>query len=250
MATQGQDRFTTINRSRTVDQAEMDLGLRDYMLRVYNYMATGLAVSGLVAWLVANTALQGVFFSVNPQTGMVGPNILGLIGMFGPLGLLFAMMFMAQKSSAATLQAMYWAFVALQGISLSLILMMYTGESVMRVFFITAASFAGLSLFGYTTKRDLSGFGSFLVMGLIGLLIAMVVNIFVASSMMMFVISAAGVLIFAGLTAYYTQEIKLQYSANSDGETQTKGAIMGAISLYLAFINLFQFLMMFLGQRE
>ncbi|WP_366653892.1 Bax inhibitor-1/YccA family protein [Fodinicurvata sp. EGI_FJ10296] len=250
MATQGQDRFTTVNRSRTVDQAEMDLGLRDYMLRVYNYMATGLAVSGLVAWLVANTALQGVFFSVNPETGMAGPNLLGLIGMFGPLGLLFAMMYAAHKSSASTLQAMYWAFVALQGISLSLILMMYTGESVMRVFFITAASFAGLSLFGYTTKRDLSGFGSFLVMGLIGLLIAMVVNIFVASSMLMFVISAAGVLIFAGLTAYYTQEIKLQYSADADSETQTKGAIMGAITLYLAFINLFQFLMMFLGQRE
>jgi uncharacterized protein len=250
MAIGRRDQYTTINRTQTVDQAEMDLGLRNYMLRVYNYMATGLAVSGLVAWLVAHTALQGVFFSVNPQTGMVGPNLLGMIGMFGPLGLLFAMMYAANKSTAATLQGMYWAFVALQGISLSLILMIYTGESVMRVFFITAASFAGLSLYGYTTKRSLSGFGSFLVMGLIGLLIAMVVNIFVGSSMIMFMVSAAGVLIFAGLTAYYTQEIKLQYNAAHDSEVQTKGAIMGAISLYLAFINLFQFLMMFLGQRE
>lgn len=249
MASGPQNRYATVNRGQTIDRAEIDAGLRQHMLRVYNYMATGLAISGLVAWMIAHTSVGGVFFAPAPNGG-IAPTMLGMIGIFAPLGLLLIGMFTMRSARASTVQALYWGYVALQGIGLSIILMTYTGESVVRVFFITAAAFAGLSLYGYTTKRNLSAFGSFLVMGLIGLLIASVVNIFLGSSMLQFVIAAAGVLIFAGLIAYDTQAIKQQYYEGMDSETGTKTAVMGAWMLYLSFINLFQFLMMFLGSRE
>lgn len=249
------DNFTRLNAQGTVarpaDQATFDAGLRRHMLSVYNYMASGLAVSGIVALLIFTVpSINALFYAVNPATGRMGFTMLGMIGMFAPLGLLFLAMFTYNRMSSGTAQAFYWAFVALQGIGLSILLYRYTGESVVRVFFITAAAFAGLSLYGYTTKRSLSAFGSFLIMGLIGLVIAMVVNIFLQSEMMLFVISALGVLIFSGLIAYDTQRIKEQYAENWDGSTQTKVAVMAALALYLNFINLFQFLLMFLGNRE
>jgi FtsH-binding integral membrane protein len=180
----------------------------------------------------------------------VGISALGHIAMWAPLVMLLVSAFAMRSPTANGMQAFYWAFVAVNGVGLSLLMLVYTGESLMRTFFITAAAFAALSLYGYTTRRSLSGFGSFLVMGLIGLLIAMVVNIFLASAMMQFVISAAGVLIFAGLTAYDTQRIKEQYSATMGRDAETITAVWGALNLYITFLNLFQFLLMFLGNRE
>lgn len=252
MAFGPQNRFATW-QGRTIDQAAIDVGLRQHMLRVYNLMATGLAISGLVAWLIASTAFGSVFFHVVPTYGGYGvlrPTLLGYIGMFAPLGILLIASFTAQRMSAGATQAMYWAFVALQGIGLSVLLQAYTGASVVRVFFITAGAFAGLSLYGYTTRRSLSGFGSFLVMGLIGLVIASIVNIFLASNMLQFVIAAAGVLIFSGLIAYDTQRIKEEYVEGMGREAATKTAVWAALSLYINFINLFQFLLYFLGNRE
>jgi FtsH-binding integral membrane protein len=167
-----------------------------------------------------------------------------------PIGLLLWMSFGAQRMQFATMRTLYWVFTALQGVSLSMLLLVYTGESVTRTFFVTAAAFAGLSLYGYTTKKDLSGFATFLVMGLIGILIASLVNLFLHSSGLSFVISCAGVLIFAGLTAWDTQRIKEQYSEAYGSEAAGKLAVWGALSLYLDFINLFQFLLSFMGQRR
>ena len=245
--------LNTDRRSMTrgqADAAQVDAGLRSYMLRVYNLMASGLALSGIVAMVIVNVPAVSSLFYVTQAGQVVGMTLLGTIAMWSPLIVLFAAMFMINKASATVVQGMYWLFVTLQGISLSLLLMMYTGESVVRVFFITAAAFASLSLYGYTTKRDLSGLGSFLIMGVFGMLIAMVVNIFLASSMMQFIISGVGVLVFAGLTAYDTQRIKEEYNVNMDGETMSKSATMGALSLYINFINLLQFLLYFLGNRE
>jgi len=230
------------------DAAEIDAGLRNYMLRVYNYMASGLLLSGIVAYVIANTTLSNLFFQV--VEGRLGYTGLGFIAMFAPLGLIFFMSFTWQKRSAASLQVMYWLFVGLMGIGLSIWLIAYTGASVTRVFFITAASFAGLSLVGYTTKKNLSGMGTFLLMGLIGLIVASIVNVFLASSMMHFLISVIGVLIFAGLTVYDTQRIKKTYFAVTGSGIEEHTAVMGAVALYLNFINLFQFLMMFFGSRD
>jgi len=241
----------TMSRSQA-EAAQIDVGLRSYMLRVYNLMASGLALSGIVALLIDTVpAIKGLFYVTDPATGtLMGLTLMGTIGMWAPLIVLFGSMFMIRSASAAVVQGMYWLFVALQGIGLSILLQIYTDESVVRVFFITAASFAALSLYGYTTKRNLSGLGSFLMMGVFGLVIASVVNIFLASSLMAFVISAIGVLVFAGLTAYDTQRIKEEYSETMDSETMSKSATMGALSLYINFINLLQFLLMFLGNRE
>jgi len=232
------------------DAAPIDAGLRQYMLRVYNYMASGLLLSGLVAFFVAeNDAMRGLFFQVS-ETGRMGYTGLGWVAILAPLGLILAMSFGAQRMKVTTLQACYWAFVGLMGVGLSLILMTYTGASVTRVFLITAVSFGGLSLYGYTTKRDLSGFRTFLVMGLIGLIIASVVGIFLASTMLQFVISVVGVLLFAGLTAYDTQSIKNQYLTIRGTSMEDRSAVMGAVALYLDFVNMFQFLMSLLGQRR
>ena len=243
--------FGTFNRAGTVaDQAAFDVGLRAHMVRVYNYMASGLALSGIVAFALFNyEGLQSIFFQV--QAGrLVGLNMLGWIAIFAPLGLLLLVSFRAASMSVGAVQAVYWAVTALMGVSLSLLLFRYTGASVARTFFITAAAFGALSLYGYTTKRDLSAMGKFLFMGLVGIILAALVNLFVQSSMMHFIISAVGVLIFSGLIAYDTQRIKEQYADAWGTETAEKVAVFGALSLYLDFVNLFQFLMAFLGQER
>lgn len=223
--------------TRTVDQAVLDEGLRTYMLKVYNYMASGLALSGAAAAFTASspTIYNAVFGT--PLQWVV---------MLAPLGILFFM----GRASVPTAKILYWVMVLTFGVSISYIFQIYTAESVIRVFFITSATFGSASLFGYVTKRDLTGMGSFLIMGLFGIIIASVVNIFMASTMMHFVISVMGVLIFTGLTAFDTQRIKSQYFHGHDQEVQEKGAIMGAVSLYLNFLNLFMMLLSLLGNRE
>lgn len=239
------------NRAGTVaDQASFDVGLRAHMVRVYNYMASGLALSGIVAYgLFSSSELAALFFQVEGGY-VVGLNGLGWVAILAPLGLLMLVSFRAAQMSVGAIQAVYWAVTALMGVSLSLVLFRYTGASVARTFFVTAASFGALSLYGYATKRDLSAFGKFLFMGLIGLILAGLVNMIWPSGTMSFIISAAGVLIFSGLIAYDTQKIKEQYAEAWGTDTAEKVAIFGALSLYLDFVNLFQFLMMFLGQRR
>jgi FtsH-binding integral membrane protein len=239
------------NRTGAVaDQASFDAGLRTHMVRVYNYMASGLALSGIVAFgLFSSAELASLFFEV--QAGhVVGLNILGWIAIFAPLGLLLLTSARAAQMSVGAVQAVYWAVTALMGVSLSLLLFRYTGASVARTFFVTAAAFGALSLYGYTTKRDLTAVGKFLFMGVIGLILASLVNMFWPSGTMSFIISAAGVLIFSGLIAYDTQKIKEQYAEAWGTEMAEKVAIFGALRLYLNFVNLFQFLMMFMGQRR
>jgi FtsH-binding integral membrane protein len=241
-------------RAGTVDQTAVDEGLRAYMLRVYNYMGSGLLLSGIVAILAFSyePVFQALYSTaVTPRGVALQPTILGWIVMFSPLGLLFLMQHQFRARSASSLQATYWVFCALFGASISYIFALYAGGSIARVFFITAATFGALSLFGYTTKRDLSGMGSFLFMGLIGIIIASLVNIFLQSTMMQWVISVVGVLIFAGLTAYDTQRIKSEYVAyRMEGDLAVKSAVMGAVSLFLDFINLFMLLLSLLGNRE
>lgn len=245
MAFKPQERVVT----RT-HEAEIDLGLRAYMLRVYNYMTGGLALTGVVAYLVLTVpVLQRMFFTVSID-GRTGMSALGWIAFLAPLGLVFFLSFKISSIKASTAQALFWGYSALMGIGLSPLLLIYTGASVARVFFITAATFGAMSLYGYLTKRDLSGWGSFLFMGLIGIIIASVVNIFLVSSQMSFIISVIGVLVFTGLTAYDTQKIKESYIADDDGETMTKKAVMGALMLYLDFINLFIMLLRLVGDRR
>ena len=243
--------FGTFNRAGTVaDQASFDVGLRAHMVRVYNYMASGLALSGIVAFgLFSSPELASLFFQV--QSGrVVGMNMLGWVAIFAPLGLLLLVSFRAATMSTAAVQAVYWTVTALMGVSLSLLLFRYTGASVARTFFVTAAAFGALSLYGYTTKRDLTAMGKFLFMGVIGLLLAGIVNMIWPSGTMSFIISAAGVLIFSGLIAYDTQKIKEQYSEAWGTDMIEKVAVFGALSLYLDFVNLFQFLMSFMGQSR
>ena len=244
--------FNTFGRGGVIaDQASFDVGLRAHMIRVYNYMASGLALSGIVAFaLFSSPQLAGLFFEVSPRGAVVGLNVLGWVAILAPIGLLLLTSFKGATMSVGAVQAVYWAVTALMGVSLSLLLFRYTGASVARTFFVTAAAFGALSLYGYTTKRDLTAMGKFLFMGLIGLILASLVNMFFPSGTMSFIISAAGVLIFSGLIAYDTQRIKEQYADAYGTDVAEKMAIFGALSLYLDFVNLFQFLMMFLGQRR
>ncbi|HTE81050.1 MAG TPA: Bax inhibitor-1/YccA family protein [Reyranella sp.] len=244
--------FNTFGRGGVIaDQASFDVGLRAHMIRVYNYMASGLALSGIVAFgLFSSPELAGLFFQISPRGAVVGLNGLGWIAILAPLGLLLLTSFKGASMSVGAVQAVYWAVTALMGVSLSLLLFRYTGASVARTFFVTAASFGALSLYGYTTKRDLSAMGKFLFMGLIGLILASLVNMFFPSGTMSFIISAAGVLIFSGLIAYDTQRIKEQYADAYGTDVAEKMAIFGALSLYLDFVNLFQFLMSFMGQNR
>ncbi|HYB10517.1 MAG TPA: Bax inhibitor-1/YccA family protein [Alphaproteobacteria bacterium] len=227
--------------SRTVERAEIDEGLRSYMLRVYNYMASGLALTGVVAY--------GVSSSPEAMHAIFGTPLFWLV-VLAPLGLVFFLSARINAMQASTAQALFWVYAALMGVSLASIFVVYTGESIARVFFITAGSFAGLSLYGYTTKRDLSGFASFLMIGLIGIIIAGLVNLFLHSSGLQFAISVIGVLVFAGLTAYDTQSIKEIYYAGDDGSVATKKSVMGALRLYLDFINLFLLLLQLFGNRR
>jgi FtsH-binding integral membrane protein len=226
----------------------IDEGLRSYMLRIYNYMTTGLAITGLSAWLIANTPLYNLFFT--PVEGGHAINLLGLIAIFTPLALVFFMGFRIQRMSIAAAHITFWVFSALIGVAIANILLNFTGESVARVFFITAGAFAALSLWGYTTKRSLHGWGSFLFIGLIGIIIAFIANWFIQSAMIMWVASVIGVLVFAGLTAWDTQRLKELYLSGMDEDGANRAAIMGALSLYLNFINMFILLMNLLGNRE
>ncbi|WP_068300946.1 MULTISPECIES: Bax inhibitor-1/YccA family protein [Kordiimonas] len=240
------ERYNTNYRAGSATQtAEYDEGLRAYMLKVYNYMASGVLLTGIVALMFSNM-LMG---NIELQQTIYGSPLRWVLAL-APLGFIMVMSFGVHKMSSGTLQMIFWAFAAVMGLSISWIFLAYTGTSVARTFFITAASFGALSLYGYTTKKNLSGMGTFLFMGLIGLIIASVVNIFMQSSMMQFIISVAGVLIFAGLTAYDTQRIKQSYYMMATGEAVAKGAIMGAVNLYLDFVNLFMFLLQFLGDRR
>lgn len=230
--------------------AQIDEGLRTHMNKVYGTMSVGLLVTALAAWAVGtNESLMAIFR--DPVT--LSPNILGWIIMFAPLAMVFAFGAAINKMSAAGAQLFFYAFAAVMGISISWIFAVFTGVSITQTFLITAIAFASLSLWGYTTKRDISGWGSFLMMGVVGILLAMIVNIFLGSPAIMFAVSILGVLIFAGLTAYDTQKIKndyLQHAHQMDSEWLGKSAIMGALNLYLDFINLFMFLLQFLGNRN
>lgn len=241
------DRPTIAARPGTA--AAIDEGLRSYMLRVYNYMGIGLVVTGLVAWF-ANQAAVDASGQLTGWGALLYTSPLMWVVALSPLAFVLVLSFGIQKLSVGAAQATFWAFAAVMGLSLSSIFMVYTDASIAKVFFITAATFGAMSLWGYTTKRDLTGMGNFLFMGLIGLIIAMVVNIFLASSMLEFAISAIGVLIFVGLTAYDTQKIKESYHESHGAEALAKGAIMGALSLYLDFINLFMMLLRLFGNRE
>ncbi len=223
-----------------VPQVDIDVGLRQYMLRVYNYMAAGLALTGIVAYLAA---ASGFYASI------VGTPLFWVV-LLAPLGLVFLLGFRIQQMSLGAAQITFWAYAGLVGLSLAGIFLVYTHASIARVFFITAATFAAMSLYGYTTRTDLSRFGSFLVMGLIGIIIAGLVNMFIASSALQFAISVIGVVVFVGLTAYDTQRIKEMYYAGDDDVVAGKKAVMGALTLYLDFINLFLLLMQFMGQRR
>jgi len=218
-----------------------DEGLRSHMLSIYNYMTSGILLTGIVALLAFTSGTAAVIF-----TG----GILRWIVALSPLAVVFAMSFGANRFSTGTLQVLFWSFAILMGLSLSSVFLVYTGASIATTFFATAAAFAGLSLFGYTTKKNLSGLGSFLIMGVIGLLVAMVINLFLQSPAFHYAISFIGVLIFAGLTAYDTQRLKTEYQYLRGTEFVGKAAILGALSLYLDFINMFQFLLSFLGNRE
>jgi FtsH-binding integral membrane protein len=256
---------TSIGRA---EAAAIDAGLRAYMLNVYNYMVLGLAITGLAALGIymlsvtgdagsaarnaagAAIALRGGQFLTPLGYAMFAGPLKWLV-IFAPLGLVFALSFGIERMKPATAQLLFWVYAALVGLSLGSIFMVYTHTSIVRVFFITAASFGALSLWGYTTQRDLTGMGSFLIMGLFGVILASLVNLFLASSMLQFVVSVVGVLVFAGLTAWDTQRLKNEYIYGAmEGVVAERAAIMGALSLYLNFINLFTLLLQLLGQRE
>ena len=225
--------------------AAIDAGLRAYMLRVYNYMAVGVALTGVAAYAIFQMAVANPAFR---QTLFGTP--LYWVLLLAPLGLVFFLSYRIEHLAASTARALFFFYATLLGVSLAPIFMVYTGDSIARVFFISAASFGALSLWGYTTQRDLSAFGSFLIMGLVGIILASLVNIFLASSALAFVISVIGVLVFAGLTAWDTQRIKEMYDPMDDGTIAGRKAVMGALALYLDFINLFLMLLRLFGDRR
>jgi FtsH-binding integral membrane protein len=222
-----------------------DAGLRRHMLSIYNYMTSGVLLTGVVALLFSRGGAE----SPAAQVFMNG-GILAWVIILSPLAIVMAMSFGANRFSTMTLRAMFWGFAVLMGLSLSTVFLVYTGSSVAATFFATAGAFAGLSLFGYTTKKDLSGWGSFLIMGVVGLIIAMLINAFFPMPGLSLAISFIGVLIFAGLTAYDTQRLKRQYYELAGTQFAGKAIVLGALSLYLDFINMFQFLLSFMGQRD
>lgn len=236
--------FDTIRSVGTAQAAQIDEGLRAHMNKVYGLMSVAMLITAGVAWAVGtNEALLMAIFTTP----------LKWVAMFLPLVMVFAFSAMIHRLSYAAAQLFFYAYAAAVGLSLAFIFAVYTGTSIATTFLVTAIAFAGLSLYGYTTKKDLSGMGSFLIMGVIGLIVASIINIFLASSAMAFAISVIGVLIFAGLTAYDTQNIKntyIEHAVHGDQEWLGKSAIMGALNLYLDFINMFMFLLQFLGNRE
>jgi uncharacterized protein len=246
------NRYATGFGSRT--GVAVDEGLRAYMLRVYNYMAAGVFLTGLVAYMTASSAITrtpagGKALTEFGQLIYVSP--LKWVIMLAPLGFVFFLSMRIYKMSVGAAQLSFWLFAGAMGLSLSSIFIVYTGQSISQVFFVTAAAFGGLSLYGYTTKKDLSGWGSFLIMGVIGIVIASLVNLFLQSGALQFAISVIGVLVFAGLTAYDTQRIKDGYfEVMGDATAASKAAIMGALNLYLDFINMFVMMLQLFGNRE
>jgi len=243
MQNQFDPRTTTgVNTAATVGvpRAARDAGLRSYMLSVYNYMASGVLLTGIVALLFAESGLAAQVLST-PLRWLI---------IFAPLGFVMAMSFGLNRMSTGTLQLMFWLFSVAMGLSMSSIFLVYTGVSIAQTFFAVTAGFLGLSLYGYTTKKDLSGFGTFLIMGVVGLFVALLINLFLQSPAMMMAISAIGVLLFAGLTAYDTQKIKSMYAYVAGTDMMGKVVIMGALNLYLDFINMFTFLLSFMGDRR
>lgn len=235
------DDYLLRNRAAQPSAAYVDEGLRSHMLRVYNYMGGGLVLTGLVAMIVASTpAIYQPIFGT-PLKWVV---------MLAPLAFILIMSFRIESMSATTAQTLFWSFCALMGLSLASVFLVFTGTSIARTFFITAAMFGATSLYGYTTRRDLTNMGSFLFMGLIGVVITMLANLFIQSTALQFAISVIGVLVFTGLTAYDTQNIKQRYAEGHAAEAQSKLAVFGALSLYLNFINIFQLLLGFTGERE
>ena len=222
-------------------QVGVDVGLRDYMLRIYNYMASALALTGIVAYVFAGY--------LETNRALVHSPVMWLI-ILAPFGLVMLLSFGINRLSAAAAQGIFWLYAGLMGLSMSTIFLVYTGSSIARVFFITAGTFAGMSLYGYTTRRDLSAMGSFLFMGLIGIVIASLVNMFLQNGMMQFVICVIGVIVFTGLTAWDTQQIKEMYYEGDGCEIASKKAVMGALRLYLDFVNLFMMLIQLLGVRR
>jgi len=247
MENQFDPRQTGVNAATVgVPRAARDAGLRSYMLSVYNYMASGVLLTGIVAMLFAPYAANVMINEAG--TGM---SALGWLIAFAPLGFVFAMSLGLNRMSAGTLQALFWVFSVAMGLSMSTIFLTYTEMSIAQTFFAVAAAFAGLSLWGYTTKKDLSGWGTFLIMGVVGIFVALLVNLFLRSPALDLAISAIGVLIFAGLTAYDTQKIKSVYfSVAGHGEAMAKTAVMGALHLYIDFINMFLFLLRLFGNRR
>ncbi|MEL6596885.1 MAG: Bax inhibitor-1/YccA family protein [Pseudomonadota bacterium] len=255
--------YQTIRSTAGVRTAEIDEGLRAHMNKVYGTMSVGMLITALAAWAIAGLATTTdpaqAAVQMNNGTLLTGlgaalyTSPLRWVVMFAPLLMIFGFGAVMSRASAAATQLFFFVFATLIGVSLSSIFIVFTSFSIVQTFLVTAIAFAGLSLWGYTTKKDISGWGSFLIMGVIGLLVAMVINIFLQSPAMMFAISGIGVLIFAALTAYDTQNIKNQYLAHAhhgDVEWLEKSAIHGALNLYLDFLNMFQFLLMFMGQQE
>ena len=234
--------------------ADIDVGLRAYMLKVYNYMAVGMLLTAVVALIVVNVPAISNLFYVEGVDALgrkaTQLKVLGWVALFAPLVMVFVLSARIHKMSASGAQTTFWVYAGLVVLMLAPILVIYTGMSIAKVFFMTAGMFGAMSLYGYTTKRDLSKLGAFLMMGLVGLLLAIVVNIFVGWEPLHFAISVLGVLIFVGLTAYDTQKIKEMYVASDGGDTMTRKAIMGALMLYLDFLNMFIFMLMLFGNRE
>ena len=238
MAYGSQPRWTV----RTADtRVDLDVGLRQYMLRIYNYMASALALTGIVAYVFAGY--------LETNRALVHSPVMWLI-IFAPFGLVMLLSFGINRLSAAAAQGIFWLYAGLMGLSMSTIFLTYTGTSIARVFFITAGTFTAMSLYGYTTKRDLSQFGSFLFMGLIGIVIASLVNMFLQNGMLQWIISVIGVVVFVGLTAWDTQSIKEMYFEGDGHEMAGKKAVMGALRLYLDFVNLFMMLIQIMGVRR
>ena len=238
------DPRTTAAPATTTAESDVafDPGLRSHMLSVYNYMASGVLLTGIVAMLAASSGLALSLFS--------GGNILGYVVIFAPLIMVFFLMARVNHMSTGGMQIFFWSFATVMGLSMSIIPLVYNGSSIATAFVGTSAAFVSLSLWGYTTKKDLSGFGTFLIMGVVGLIVAMIANFFIQSQAMDLAISAIGVLLFAGLTAYDTQKIKSMYDQVAGSDMMGKVVIMGALNLYLDFINMFTFLLSFMGNRE
>lgn len=239
----------------TTEGVSIDAGLRSYMLRVYNWMSSGLLLTGIVAYGVANTSLVQLFYhQVQTERGLsISPTILGYAAIFSPMIFVMVLSFGVNRLSRSATQALFWAFAAVMGASLANIFLIYSGASIARVFFITAGTFGAMSLYGYSTKSDLSKMGSFLIMGLFGIIIASLVNVFIGSTALQFGISIIGVLIFVGLTAYDTQRIKgdyTQYAYAEGSDGAAKRSVYDALSLYLNFINLFMLLLQLFGGRN